>query len=150
MKKMLSWFVVLCACAILFAGCQSETTTKDESGSKNEKSDEREYMILDKDVFKIRKKGPVKFSHDAHMDEYGLACTDCHHDYQNGKNVWTEDDEVKTCETCHDPVETRGTVYNLQKAFHSNCKGCHKEVNEGEGKEVAPFKCSGCHEKKKP
>ena len=93
-------------------------------------------------------KGPVKFHHKKHVEDYKVACTDCHHDYQNGKNVWKEGDPVKKCSECHNPLKKQGDVDKLQNAFHKNCKDCHKEAEKA-GKKNAPFKkCNDCHEKK--
>jgi Class III cytochrome C family len=94
------------------------------------------------------KKGPVKFHHKKHSTDYKDACTDCHHDYKDGKNVWKKGDPVKKCSACHDPNEKKGKVDKLQNAYHKNCKDCHKKaVEEGRSKK-APFKkCNECHEK---
>lgn len=93
-------------------------------------------------------KGPVKLSHKKHVDEYKVACTDCHHDYQNGKNVWKQGDPVKKCGECHNPLKKQGKVDKLQNAYHKNCKNCHKEAAKA-GKKNAPFKkCNDCHAKK--
>ncbi|MBN1276844.1 MAG: cytochrome c3 family protein [Deltaproteobacteria bacterium] len=87
------------------------------------------------------KKPPVKLTHNKHVSEYKVSCEECHHDYQDGKNVWKEGDEVKKCSACHNPLKDEGKVVKLQNAFHQNCKDCHKEKN-------APFKkCTECHKK---
>ncbi len=89
------------------------------------------------------KKGPVEFHHQKHVSDYKLACTDCHHVYKDGKNVWKEGDKVQKCSECHDPAEKQGDVMKLQNAYHRNCKNCHKEKGKG------PFKkCNDCHAKK--
>ena len=94
-------------------------------------------------------KGPVSFSHKKHHDDYGIACTECHHDYQNGKNVWKEGDPVKPCKQCHNPLKKQGKVPKLQNAYHRNCKSCHKELAKA-GKKSGPYKkCTKCHAKKK-
>jgi hypothetical protein len=91
------------------------------------------------------KRGPVNFTHKKHAEDYQVACAECHHEYENGKNVWKETDPVKKCVECHDPVEKKGDVDKLQTAFHNNCQGCHKELKDKE----APFrKCTDCHQKK--
>jgi len=91
------------------------------------------------------KKGGVKFHHKKHNVDYKVACTDCHHDYKDGKNAWKEGDPVKKCSGCHNPEKKEGKVDKLQNAYHKNCKNCHKTL---EGKN-APFKkCNDCHEKK--
>ena len=94
------------------------------------------------------KKGPVKLSHKKHID-YGVACTDCHHEYKDGKNVWKEGAPVKKCSECHNPLKKDGKTKKLQNAYHRNCKNCHKEVIAKEPTKKAPFKkCTECHQKK--
>jgi hypothetical protein len=102
--------------------------------------------------YKKDKKNRVLFSHKKHETAtkdkgYGVACTDCHHVYKDGKNVWKEGDHVDKCNKCHDPkknTEENGVkVIKLQNAFHKNCKTCHKKEKKG------PFKkCNECHVKK--
>jgi Class III cytochrome C family len=95
--------------------------------------------------YKADKKGPVKLSHKKHTEEYKVACTDCHHEYKDGKNTWKDTDPVKKCSDCHDPEEKKDNVDKLQNAFHKNCQSCHKELK---GKEAPYKKCNDCHEKK--
>lgn len=93
-------------------------------------------------------KGEVTFHHKKHSADYKVACADCHHDYQNGKNMWKEGDPVKKCSECHNPEKKQGKVDKLKNAFHKNCKDCHKEAAKA-GKKNAPFKkCNDCHAKK--
>ena len=96
-------------------------------------------------AIKDHKKGPVNLSHKKHSAEYKVACTECHHEYKDGKNVWKDTDPVKKCSACHDPEEKKGNVDKLQNAFHKNCQGCHKELK---GKEAPYKKCNDCHQKK--
>ena len=94
--------------------------------------------------YKADKKSPVTFHHKKHSEEYKVECVACHHNYQDGKNVWKEGDPVKKCSACHDPEKKDGNKQKLQNAYHNNCKDCHKEKNDDK---KAPFKkCSGCHE----
>lgn len=99
-------------------------------------------------------KGPVKLSHKKHSEDYKAACTDCHHVYEDGKNVWKQGDEVQACSDCHEMKRTKqdgATVYKLKNAFHKNCaKSCHTEL-KNEGKPSGPIyaKCNDCHQKKK-
>jgi len=98
--------------------------------------------------YKKDKKGPVKFSHKKHHADYKVACTECHHDYKDGKNVWKEGIPVKKCSECHNPLKKEGKVKKLQNAYHRNCKNCHKALGK-EGKPTGPFKkCNQCHAKK--
>jgi len=107
-------------------------------------SDMVEEMLIDNRGYKSDRKGPVPFSHQAHAEDYGFTCDECHHVYKSGKNVWEEGDEVQKCSACHDPVESKGNTKKLQIAFHGNCRDCHKES----GSSDAPYKtCYGCHKK---
>jgi len=98
-------------------------------------------------------KGPVKFPHEKHVKEYKIACTECHHIYVNGKNVWKEGQPVKKCAECHSPIRKRGQKpIDLMHAYHKNCMGCHRKLAK-EGKiSMAEYKklrrCNTCHQKK--
>jgi predicted CXXCH cytochrome family protein len=93
--------------------------------------------------------GPTPFSHKKHITDYKIACTECHHVYKDGKNVFKEGDPVQKCQACHDPVKSKGNVKKLMLAFHTNCQGCHKDLKKA-GKPTGPTtKCNDCHEKKK-
>ena len=98
--------------------------------------------------FDTLKKGPVKFTHKKHAEDYKIACEDCHHVYKDGKNVFKQGDPVQKCSACHDPAESKGNVKKLMLAFHKNCQGCHKDLEKA-GKPTGPTrKCNDCHEKK--
>jgi hypothetical protein len=106
-------------------------------------------IMIQNEGYKTNKKGPVPLSHKKHSVDYKVACTECHHDYQDGKNVWKEGQPVKKCVDCHDPLAKKGNTDKLQNAFHKNCKNCHKELAKADpGKEVPYKKCNDCHEKK--
>jgi hypothetical protein len=113
-----------------------------------------ETITMDSKVFPEHKKSLVTFNHAKHNVDYKVVCAECHHVYQDGKNVWKEGDEVKKCDVCHtgakapkEPAlskeeEIKGYYYS---AIHENCKGCHMTaVKEGK---VAPTKCAECHPK---
>lgn len=92
-------------------------------------------------AFGEHKKGPVKLHHKKHSEEYKLSCIECHHEYQNGKNVWKEGDPVKKCSACHDVEKREGKKDKLKNALHKNCKECHRKAGKG------PFKkCNECHQ----
>jgi len=108
-------------------------------------ADVAEVVVINNKGYDQDRRGPVNFSHKKHADDYKVACNECHHEFENGKNVWKEGDPSKQCIECHDPIEKKGNAQKLQTAFHDNCQGCHREL---EGKE-APFKrCTDCHERK--
>lgn len=108
-----------------------------------------EEITIDDQGFKVKRRGPVPFPHLSHAEDYGIACKECHHYYEDGKNVWKEGDPVNKCIDCHDPNENDGNIKNLRLAFHRNCKTCHQNMAKEGITEDAPYKkCSGCHEKK--
>jgi len=106
-------------------------------------------VTIENKGYKKDKKGPVKLSHKKHSVDYKVACTDCHHEYKDGKNTWKEGEPVKKCSECHNPLKKDGKIKKLQNAYHRNCKNCHKEVIAKDASKKAPFKkCTECHQKK--
>ena len=101
-------------------------------------------IMIENKVYADDRKGPVKFSHLKHSREYGASCVECHHLYQDGKNIWKEGDHVNKCVVCHDPVEEKEKAVRLQSAFHNNCRDCHTRASQ-EGKNAPYKKCSECH-----
>lgn len=76
------------------------------------------------------KKGVVHFEHAKH--QASETCGDCHHG--EGHSEYKEGMAIGKCVTCHEGKK-------VKKAFHTNCKGCHKEKGAG------PTKCNDCHHK---
>lgn len=140
-KKLLTaLMVVLTGLLFLAVGAMA-------SGEESNVKPPKEVLIKDA-AFKEYKKGPVKFNHEEHAVKDKIACTECHHVFKDGKNVWKEGDPVKTCGTCHNPEKKEGKMDKLQNAYHKNCKDCHKDL-EKEGKPTGPFKkCNDCHQAK--
>lgn len=103
-------------------------------------------ITIDTKGYKKDIKGPVEFNHAKHSTDYGVACTECHHEYKDGKNIWKKGDPVKKCNECHDPQENKGEVKKLMTAYHKNCKDCHKKAVQ-EGKKAPDKKCNDCHSK---
>jgi hypothetical protein len=103
-----------------------------------------EIMIENK--YKDDKKGAVKLTHKKHSVDYKVACTECHHEYKDGKNVWNDKMPVKKCKECHDVEKKQGNADKLQLSYHKNCQTCHKELK---GKEAPWKKCADCHSEKK-
>ena len=100
------------------------------------------------EAFGTYKKGPVKLNHKKHSADYKIACTECHHRYEGGKNIFKEGDPVQKCSGCHDAKKSEGNVKKLMLAYHNNCQGCHKDMKK-EGKNTGPTnKCAECHEEK--
>ena len=94
---------------------------------------------------------PTTLTHKKHATEYKIPCKDCHHVYKDGKNVWEEGQAVQKCSECHNvyllgkdlrEATEEEKKLSLYKAYHDNCKGCHKTQQKG------PVKCTECHAKK--
>ena len=97
--------------------------------------------------------GKVLFGHKIHTTDagYGIACFDCHHHPPeddtalqacgNCHNLPAEPGTLpESCLECHDAGEIEGTeVPNTGDAFHSQCIGCHNEIESG------PRDCNDCH-----
>ena len=93
-------------------------------------------------LFRKYKKAPVTFTHQKHSENYRLACTECHHVYKDGRNVFRAGDKVEPCAKCHtNPKKSQGGMLSLYSAYHNNCRDCHKQAKRG------PLKCNDCHPK---
>jgi hypothetical protein len=89
-----------------------------------------------------RHKPPVPFSHRVH-EARGVACTQCHHDYQGRRNVWRQGQPVATCQACHG-LRPEARRLDVKNAFHRQCKGCHLRLRQ-QGRQAGPITCQGCH-----
>jgi hypothetical protein len=104
-------------------------------------------------------KTPTTFSHKKHQEEYKIACTECHHVYKDGKNVWKKGDPVQKCDVCHTEPTIQGEMklppdkkkLNLKIAFHTNCVQCHQDLRKKDPAKYAkiPVTCAQCHPVKK-
>ena len=139
--------------ALVFTGWQVATVdaemakTAGVSSGEEAKADPRnlDLILLNNQGYKKKRKGPVEFTHKKHVYQYKLFCWDCHHDYKEGQNVWVPWGETKRCNQCHDPKSKEHNKIMLQKAFHYQCKGCHKDLAKKKMKTGAYRKCGGCH-----
>ncbi len=111
-----------------------------------------ETVVLQSDLWASKKYEAVTFPHAKHVTDYKISCKECHHVFRDGVNVWKEGDPVQKCEGCHNVAKTGKALReasaaekkrSLYKAYHTNCKGCHKAQKKG------PVKCTECHAKKK-
>ncbi|NVM21274.1 MAG: cytochrome c3 family protein [Desulfobacterales bacterium] len=118
-------------------------------------------ITMNSKVYKKHKKVLVNLTHKKHNVDYKIGCTDCHHVYKDGKNVWKEGDEVQKCDACHKeakaPKAKEGEPKLSKKekikgfhysAIHANCVGCHKDLKAA-AKPTGPTVCKDCHPKKK-
>ncbi|OQX09220.1 MAG: hypothetical protein BWK76_22575 [Desulfobulbaceae bacterium A2] len=104
------------------------------------------------------KQPPVVFPHRAHQDTLKLACGECHHGADAGKQVpYKEGMKIEKCASCHNadkmPAQKDGkenVLATLKGAGHVNCQDCHKKkVGEDPAlKEKGIEKCKTCHVKK--
>ena len=101
-------------------------------------------VAIDSKQYKKKTKESLTFSHGDHI-KHGAACTECHHVYKDGKNVWQEGAGVQKCGECHDAEKKNGNAPNLKTAFHNQCQGCHKDV--GDEAKAPVKKCNSCHKK---
>lgn len=90
-------------------------------------------LLLDP-AFSSPQRPGVPFDHDRHAED--IDCTRCHHQYENGQNIWTPDTETR-CSACHAPGD-RGRL-GLRQAWHGQCVGCHEQSPK------APVMCGECH-----
>ena len=121
-------------------------------------------ITMNSKVYAKHKKALVTLTHKKHSVDYKVACTDCHHIYKDGKNVWKEGDAVQKCDAkaCHDKAKAPKTKEGEKKlsrmeklkqgyhysAIHENCVGCHKKLKKA-AKPTGPTACKDCHPKKK-
>jgi len=104
-------------------------------------TDITETVIID-NQYAAKKKGPVPLSHKKHAVDYKVACTECHHDWDQKEGT-----QPKGCAECHKEKD-QGKVLGLMRAYHKNCMDCHKELQKA-GKPTGPTtKCNDCHQKK--
>ena len=92
------------------------------------------------DPFVKPRRPPAVFQHDDHNELAEIEeCQVCHHVYdEDGNLIEDESSEDQSCSECHELARS-GNKPALMKAFHTNCKGCHKEQKKG------PLMCGQCH-----
>ncbi|OQY05222.1 MAG: hypothetical protein B6I22_07785 [Desulfobacteraceae bacterium 4572_123] len=95
--------------------------------------------------------GKILFDHQNHNADYGLACIDCHHHYEEDETDFLAcgdchvhpdaDPPTAVCLECHeeDEVDPGEDALKRADAFHDQCIGCHEE------NDIEPVECSGCH-----
>ena len=160
MGKRQVWVLSVVCVAFLFAAgaIYAATTVQDVI-----KMDNKAYT-------EPHEKGIVEFTHKKHIEEYKVACGECHHD-DKGKalNDLKMGDDVKNCIECHKtPGQMPGLLKKEMKAnkaskteiaakemeyhaeaIHENCISCHKSYNKKNKTKAAPQSCSKCHPKNK-
>ena len=154
-RKLTSLFVAILVAlaaisyAVLAVQAHGEKLANAAAYKGDTSSPSLDIIIINNEGYERDRKGPVTFTHRKHALDYGVSCWKCHHDYEDGKNLWSPWGETLKCSECHMPSEDVDNVMNLQKAFHERCKNCHRELAK-EKKKTGPYrKCYGCHAKKK-
>ena len=115
--------------------------------SEKESLNDLDIIVLDKEDYEKDRKGPVRFEHKMHAREYKILCWECHHEYEDGANIYSPWGTTMKCDDCHDPEEKMDEVVKLQTAFHLLCKTCHEKSKIYGDEPLAYRKCNRCHEK---
>jgi len=124
-------------------------------------TDVPETITMNFNKYKKRRKAPpkykfIEFSHKKHNVEYKVNCGECHHDKDHKPLELKAGDHVQKCVECHTKLtknkKKKKDIKVLENAMHTNCVGCHKEVNKKAGdpkgrKGPAPTSCAKCHKK---
>jgi hypothetical protein len=101
------------------------------------------YFLLNSPIIKKQEDhyGPVRFMHSKHAAKV-KDCALCHH----FRPADPEALETTRCSACHqEPFRTDYPErIGLKAAYHLQCMGCHKEMDQG------PLDCMGCHKKNVP
>jgi len=72
------------------------------------------------------------FTHVDHAGEYKVACTQCHHVFEDGKNIWNEGMPIQECSECHDDPVLEGREDLVAGFILKNslelpvCARCHR------------------------
>ena len=94
---------------------------------------------ISNEYFTNPQRPPSVFNHEEHNETAEIEeCNECHHLYEDGKKLEDESSEDQLCADCHQPASTERQP-SLMRAFHLNCKGCHKQKSKG------PVMCGECH-----
>ena len=123
-KKICFIFIFSSACLIFLISAHSQ----------------EDMRFVGADAFVKPRRPPAVFHHDVHNELAGIeTCYVCHHVYdENGNLAEDESSEGQSCSDCHE-LARAGRKPALMKAFHANCKGCHKQKKKG------PLMCGQCH-----
>ncbi|MFP4473959.1 MAG: acidic tetraheme cytochrome c3 TmcA [Desulfatibacillaceae bacterium] len=93
---------------------------------------------VDDSIFLTRMRPPVPFNHEEHNEKAELwDCIVCHHYGEEDELIPDMTSEGMECSECH--YEGDGFPMDVVRAYHLNCRGCHKERKQG------PVTCGQCH-----
>ncbi|KPA09520.1 cytochrome c, class III family protein [Candidatus Magnetomorum sp. HK-1] len=120
------------------------------------KTEVADVIMMENPAYAKHKKGIVKFTHKAHVEDYEISCGDCHHDSKGKPLDLKMGDPVQNCIACHPKpskktkdAKTKEQILEFHaEAVHMNCIGCHKDYNKKNNTKAAPAGCGKCHPKK--
>ena len=102
-------------------------------------SSQEDMEVIEDVGLQKKQRPPAVFRHDEHNEMAAIEeCNECHHVYENGEKLEDESSEDQLCSECH-KVNSPDDRPGLVKAFHLNCKGCHRTKKKG------PIMCGECH-----
>ena len=111
------WFSGGIIPAIYDLGKPAEAAADDsEKDMAVDESDESNVIVIDNEDYEKNRQGRVVFTHTKHAKDYNVSCWDCHHEYDDKKNLWTPLGETLACGDCHDPSEVQEEAVRLQTA----------------------------------
>jgi hypothetical protein len=121
--------------------------------------DAPDVIVLKATLWSGHTKGPVIFNHKKHSETHRIDCVECHHEYEEGANIWIEGDPVQKCQECHDEPTAKDEdklpedkkARNLKLAFHNSCRACHQQLKKEDPPKYTniPTECEKCHQQQK-
>jgi hypothetical protein len=140
-------FIISIFLGVAFFSSGSDDIAKAETDETINTTDSGnlDIIIINNEDYEKDRKGPVKFEHKAHANEYEITCWECHHEYEDGENIWAPWETTLACIDCHDPSMAMDEIIKLQTAYHNNCKNCHKDQAIYGDDAQAYRKCNTCH-----
>jgi hypothetical protein len=99
-----------------------------------------EVMVLETPELGAHQRPLVHFNHEKHAES--MECMRCHHDYDEFLN--NMGGEGNRCADCHEKQPLDNPL-PLMDAFHTQCIGCHQEMNQRSLARNIPLACGECH-----
>jgi hypothetical protein len=142
--------LIICSCLIIgFLFIKSDFKIQMNAFAEEQEMDidetDLDVILINNQDYDKDRKGPVSFPHKAHAKDYNLLCWDCHHEYEDGENIYSPWGTTLLCADCHDPYEKFDEVVKLKTAYHLSCKTCHEKMKIYGDEPFAYRKCNRCH-----
>lgn len=141
--------LLICVSAVFLfttSNMKSVITAFAEEPESASESEDLDTILIDNEDYEKDRKGPVLFPHKKHARDFKILCWDCHHEYDDGENIYSPWGDAYACIDCHDPYEKMDNIVKLQTAYHLSCKGCHEKMEIYGDEPLAYRKCNRCHE----